>query len=211
MMIRVSTEVRVRNPMREEAEMQNEKQMKILVVDDNWTNLEAARAQLKDCDLAVAGSYEVAQEWLGGGRGYSVEKTNQHDFDIVLVDLLMPAGAQQQGPDGQRFVGQEMPIGIFLALLAAKNGAKFVAVFTDSDHHSHPASACFDSFNKSESDPTPMTVEGAKLLLCNTRNWVNYFRPENLAEKMEFNEWYNEQKPHVHAKDWRALLTYLTK
>jgi hypothetical protein len=112
-----------------------------------------------------------------------------------------------------RFVGQEMPVGIFLALLAAKNGAKFVAVFTDSDHHSHPASACFDDFNEHETEPTSFMVEGAKFLLCNNRNWVRPFHTEDLSQAMDYEEFYKDEdaakKVTIRAKDWRSLFDCL--
>ena len=146
--------------------------MKILVIDDNQVNLDAAEAQLAGHDVTFVSSYDEGRELV----------KKKHEFEVVLVDLLMPASREAQGA-GMRYVGQEMPIGIFLALLAAKNGAKYVAVFTDSDHHSHPASACFDAFNRGECDPTPFTVEGAKMLLSNTRNWVNISNPKTLPRR----------------------------
>jgi hypothetical protein len=144
------------------------------------------------------------------------------DFDAVLVDLLVPASGKEQGGPGTRFIGQEMPVGIFIALLAAKNGAKYVAVFTDSSHHHHPASACFDAFNKGEMSPTPFTVNGAKVILSNTRNWVNHFDPNDLTKEVDLYEVipssgsYNDREREglasgkiVIAKNWAKLLYYL--
>jgi len=132
------------------------------------------------------------------------------DFDVVLTDLLVPASGQQQGR-GAGLVGKEMPVGVFVGLLAAvKARVKYVAVFTDSDHHSHPASACFDIFNEGETTPTPFTVEGSKVLLSNTRNWVNNFDPNDLSKALEYKE-YSERSDTVRAKNWQALLDYLTK
>ncbi|MCR4322733.1 MAG: response regulator [Candidatus Azambacteria bacterium] len=177
------------------------KAMKILVIDDNATHRAAAIAQLKDHNVTVVGTYDEGRDIL----------RKNHDFEVVLADLLMPASEENQGPKGRAFLEQEMPVGIFLALLAAKNGAKYVAVFTDSDHHSHPASACFDDFNlKGENNPTPFMVEGAKTLLSNAVSWVNDFRPDDLAEKMSFEEIYKEKKQAVRAKNWLALFKHLT-
>ncbi|MFA6445724.1 MAG: hypothetical protein WCW14_00535, partial [Candidatus Paceibacterota bacterium] len=79
---------------------------------------------------------------------YSVEReaTSYPNFDVVLTDLLVPASQQAQGPDGSRYVGQEMPLGTTIALLALVAGVKKVAVVTDMNHHNHPASAAFDCF-----------------------------------------------------------------
>jgi CheY-like chemotaxis protein len=184
--------------------------MKILVIDDNSTNRAAAQAQLLGHELTVVGSYDEAQRLLGVENAYLKEGTYRHDFEAVLVDLLLPASGQMAGSKGTKMVGQEMPVGIFLALLAAKNGAQYVALFTDSDHHSHPASACFDALNpEGETRPSPFTVEGAKMLLCNNRNWVTNFQPDNLAVEMEFEDWHIKKLPSVRAKNWRELLEYI--
>lgn len=133
--------------------------------------------------------------------------TTYPDFDVVLTDLLVPASDQQQA--SYELVGSEMPVGIFIGLLAAVKGrAKFVAVFTDSDHHAHPASACFDRFNAGESTPTPFMVEGSKFLLSNTRNWVEYFDPNDLSKPLEY-EQYKGRTDTVRTKNWTALLKYL--
>ncbi len=83
-------------------------------------------------------------------------------WDVVLCDLMMPASGSEQGSEGQKFVGQEMPVGWSLALSAAREGAKFVAVVTDTNHHDHPASAMLDNLNHHV-----FTIDGAKMLLTN--------------------------------------------
>lgn len=145
--------------------------------------------------------YKAAQE-------VALEQTTTYpDFDIVLADLLVPASGQSQGRS--MLVGQEMSVGIFIGLLAAvKAGAKYVAVFTDSDHHSHPASACFDAFNAGETHPTPFKVEGCKVLLSNTRNWIGEFDPSDFSKELEYEE-YEKRSDTVRAKNWAALLKYL--
>ncbi len=180
--------------------------MRILVIDDSFNNQTAAVAQLSKHDLTVVGSYIEGQEKLGGGERAVRDGTNRHDYDAVLVDLLMPASKYLQG-EGLHLAGQEMPVGIFLALLAAKNGAKYVALLTDSNHHAHPASACIDSFNEHETKPTIFQVEGARVLLANNRLWINRFRPDNLKEEMLRGE-RTEAEP-VWAKNWAKLLAYL--
>lgn len=67
-------------------------------------------------------------------------------FEVVLTDLLMPASEREMGDNGFKFVGQEMPVGFGLVLMAAQCGARFAAVFTDTSHHNHPASALLDPF-----------------------------------------------------------------
>jgi CheY-like chemotaxis protein len=206
--------------------------MQILVFDDNQINQASAREQLKDHDLTVVGTYDEAQKLLKPEFDYSKasellrssfgefdkarapeyfaakkmareQATTYPTFDVVLSDLLVPASKQSQGWASMELVGKEMPVGIFIGLLAAVRArAKYVAVFTDTDHHSHPASACFDSF------PTTFTVEGAKVFLSNARIWIDEFDPNDLSKKLEYNE-YSKRSDTVRAKNWAALLKCL--
>ncbi|MCK4918371.1 MAG: hypothetical protein KAS02_01125 [Candidatus Pacebacteria bacterium] len=73
--------------------------------------------------------------------------TTHPDFDIVMTDLMVLASRQAQDPEGEHYVGQEMPIGTTIALLSLCAGIKKVAVVTDQNHHDHPASAAFDCFS----------------------------------------------------------------
>lgn len=91
------------------------------------------------------------------------QATAYPNFDVVLTDLLVPASKQAQGPEGDRFVGQEMPLGTTIALLALTAGIKNVAVVTDKNHHCHPASAAFDCFP----EKTSPCVPGINLLCTN--------------------------------------------
>jgi CheY-like chemotaxis protein len=172
--------------------------MKILVIDDKKKNLDSAKELLSDHEVTTVQTYD---EGLGILDLRYANKMN-HGFDVVLVDLLMPASNHKQGHEGAKFIGQEMPIGIFLALLAAQYGAKYVAVFSDTNHHDHPASACFDSFHKGVSflpyvdektgeticdkdEHIVLRVNDAKLILTNKESWIET------------------------AKNWRKVLDYL--
>ena len=112
--------------------------MKILVIDDNPLNQDSARQTLGDHDVNVVGTHEDAHEVL----------VKSEPYDAILCDLLMPAGEMTQGPEGEKYVGQEMPVGFGLALLAVLRGAKLVLVATATNHHDHPASAMFDDFRE---------------------------------------------------------------
>ncbi|MDD9868001.1 MAG: hypothetical protein OXU73_01585 [Candidatus Campbellbacteria bacterium] len=67
-------------------------------------------------------------------------------FDAVLCDLLMPVVHMSvlREQKNEEYAGEEMPFGFSLAFQAAKHGAKYVAVVTDTGHHDHPASAMLD-------------------------------------------------------------------
>lgn len=148
--------------------------MRILVVDDNEQHRRAAHAFLKDHDLTVVGDFGKAQTLLGkcGRRG--VYKNNQSpSFDVVLTDLMLPASDEEQGPDGMKFVGQEMPLGTTLMLRAIACGVKYVACITDTNHHHHPASAAFDGFGH-------FTANGIVGMCSNNLNFLMYADADTL-------------------------------
>jgi CheY-like chemotaxis protein len=99
-------------------------------------------------------------------------------WDVVLCDLLMPAGPMAQGGEGKKYVGQEMAVGWSLALKAAQNGARYVAVVTDMNHHCHPASAMLDDL-----DGHIFGIDGAKMLLTNHVRMVGIAGTECACEK----------------------------
>ena len=169
--------------------------MRILVYDDSEINLKIAEAQFSSLhDLKTVSTYDEAQQTL----------LQEPLFDVALIDLLVPCSGQALADKSQG--GKELPVGIFIGLLAAKKGARFVAVFTDLNHHKHPASACFDAFNNRETSPTAFSVESAKLILCNNTNWVRDFDPENLSQPLD---WLDKNPNKVCGKNWNALLEYL--
>ena len=186
--------------------------MRILVVDDNEINQAAARAQLSDYDLTVVGSYDEAEKLINREMA---SVPGEKKFDVVLADLLMPASGL--GMCSNILSGQEMPIGIFLALLAAKNGAKQVAVFTDCNHHAHPVSACFDAFNPDgEYEPSPLSVGTSSLFLVNNRNWVEDFCQSDLSKPIDCQEMDSitkagEGNTVITAKNGKELLSYIIK
>lgn len=176
--------------------------MKILVIDDSSIHQAAAKRQLTDHDLTVVGTYDEAQALLGYNKWN--DRSDRHDFEVVLCDLLMPASGQMQA--SFELVGKEMPVGIFLAILAAKNGAKHVAILTDCNHHSHPASACFDAFNKDTCAPTVFTVEGARVMLCNQSGLVQDDESVQPVEvehtRVDGTKWVEKQYPRIKRWDW---------
>ena len=175
-----------------------------------WATLDS---QFGDFDPNHSDDEAKRVEYFAAKKVAKEQATTYPDFDVVLSDLLVPASKQAQGSDEAALVGKEMPVGIFIGLLAAVRArVKCVAIFTDSDHHSHPASACFDAFNygpNGESNPRAFTVEGSKVLLSNTRNWVKRFDPQDLSKALGYEE-YSKRSDTVRAKDWAALLVYLT-
>lgn len=164
--------------------------MRILVIDDNPLHQESARQTLGDHDLTVASTYDEAHRLIYGETDCTGErqKPPEQIFDVVLSDLLMPASGMAIGEEGKKYIGQEMPVGFALSLMAALSGAKYVAVVTDTDHHDHPASAMLDTFNSyHDSCISPrFVINGAR---------VGY---------------YHAPTPSGQGKEWGKILAHLT-
>jgi CheY-like chemotaxis protein len=124
---------------------------RVLVIDDTEKHCVAARTQLAaQYRLTVVSTYAQGKEEVGQG------------YDVVLTDLMLPASTETLGTDAiTKYVGQEMPLGFVLALLAAKAGVKRIGVVTDLNHHAHPISAALDHLTGI------FTVEGAKVVFSN--------------------------------------------
>lgn len=166
--------------------------LKILVVEDNEFHREAARQQLVGHNVTIVNDYAHGYELLHGGwnleknrslpDGLSMEERTEMsnvypEWDVVLVDLMLPAS--MCGVNGNdELVGVQMPIGTTLALLALRNGTKKVAVITDMNHHSHPASAMLDNFGWEK----PFKIGDAKMLITSCLR-ESYSRGEELTKE----------------------------
>jgi CheY-like chemotaxis protein len=107
---------------------------------------EAARKRIREeDDRGVYGDRRTDTEAWRKSYYDAMDATRLLYWDAVLSDLLLPAPKYQQGSEGQRHVGKEMPVGWALVLQAALEGAKYIAVVTDTNHHDHPASALMDA------------------------------------------------------------------
>ncbi|MEI6835759.1 MAG: response regulator [Candidatus Falkowbacteria bacterium] len=107
---------------------------RILVIDDKIANLEAAEKQFaeKNVELIVMGTYAGAVYFIN----------NEH-FDIVLSDLMLPGddeGISCNNPE----IGQDVPYGLLLAILAKNRGVEKVAILTDISHHAGPIAWSMD-------------------------------------------------------------------
>lgn len=141
--------------------------LNILVIEDSAVHQQAAREQLAEHNLTVVGSYDEGQEWLTpygdlyckkacefrkagmSDEDASVQALKLFRWDVVLIDLMLPASDQKLCSEYQHLAGQEMPLGTTLAFLALKRGVKRVAVVTDTNHHDNPASAALDVMGSS--------------------------------------------------------------
>lgn len=92
--------------------------------------------QLKEHEVTVADNWPEARKLLKKGN-----------FEAVLSDLMLPATHDMLSDEAKRQyrVGTLMPLGFIVALHACLvPGVKYVAVITDSNHHSDPVSAGLD-------------------------------------------------------------------
>ena len=183
------------------ASIKTTRKLRVLVVDDNPVHLKAAEQTLADCELTTCSTHDEAHELLLPKydeekrdllyKKYMGESLSSNEFwervceesrfpywDAVLCDLLMPAGERAQGDQGLRFVGQEMAIGWGLALNAVENGAKYVAVVTDMDHHDHPASALLDNVSEHV-----FQMDNSRILFTNNVGMVGIKGTEDSCQK----------------------------
>lgn len=109
--------------------------MRILLVDDSRKHRDAGVA-----DLTALGHEVVAL-----GSYSDVAKTvREQQFDVALLDLLMPSEPMMLGGEGLSHLGEPFAVGYPLAVYLAVKGIRHVAVATDTNHHNHPASALLD-------------------------------------------------------------------
>lgn len=160
--------------------------LNILVIEDSAVHQQAAREQLADHNLTVVGSYDEGQEWLTpygdlyckkarefrkGGMNdddASAQALQLFKWDVVLIDLMLPASRQALSDEHRHLAGQEMPIGTTLAFLALKQGVKRVAVVTDTNHHHNPASAALDVMCSS------FSIGDARMYMTNSWSHEHY-------------------------------------
>lgn len=112
--------------------------MKILLIDDSRKHRESGAA-----DLGALGHEVVAL------KNYAevAHVVDEQQFDIALIDLLMPSEPMTLGEEGLAHLGEPFAVGYPLAVYLAKKGIRLIAVATDTNHHNHPASAFMDWLN----------------------------------------------------------------
>lgn len=107
----------------------------VLVVDDQRRNVESAWQLLGErYDLTVVTTFAQA-----------VQAICERRFDFVLTDLMLPASCNNLNQEAVTKHGwQEQPLGLLLALQAARISCSEVVIATDGSHHEHPFIAALD-------------------------------------------------------------------
>ena len=158
-------------------------------------------------------SPKVKGIYYGGWTGKQEEYLEGETFDAVLVDLLMPAKTTTGLYDDQKYLSNvEMPVGLFLALMAAYNGTKYVVVLSNANHHSHPNIDCLNHFSNSKNersyDAIPLKINDSIVLMTNSHRWTDYFLPDDLSVPAE-SDGLNQPKESISVKYWKGVLDYM--
>jgi len=114
--------------------------MKILIVDDRIENLEAAKKQLSEHEVFVAQTLQEARSIL-----VDFNVINQIGIDVVMTDVMMPAEEHGMGKKGEKYIGELVPVGLVVALLALGCNVSRVCIVSDTNHHDHPVAWALDS------------------------------------------------------------------
>lgn len=129
--------------------------MKILLVDDSLKQRRAGKKQLEALGHEVVPICEYAE---------AHNLALQTKYDVVLLDLLMPAEGMMLGSDARvEYLGKEIDVGFAMVLAMAMAGVPLIAVATDTNHHAHPASALVDWFSG-----RVLTINGSTALIMHS-------------------------------------------
>jgi CheY-like chemotaxis protein len=116
-----------------------EGRLKVLVVDDESKQREAAKEQIGFVhNLILAENYAEA-----------VCKLTSEKPDVLMTDLNFPFGNKYPLKDCQKEeISEPRPLGYALALFAARPSIAVprIAIYTDGNHHTDAISATFDQF-----------------------------------------------------------------
>lgn len=120
--------------------------LNILVIEDNAAHAEAAREQLAEHEVRIVRSFPAALRVLGSYQLNAISEKGDEcstTFDVVLTDMELPimrTSSFSSVPTDE----QSAPFGLIIALRAAQVGVKYVAMVTDTNHHSTAMSNAID-------------------------------------------------------------------
>lgn len=163
--------------------------MRVLVIEDNILNAEAAQVQLSGHKVTICGTFREAERILAGANnGCWYKKDAEFPFDAVLTDLFLPpspigtvsvvqswekedAVIKRDLPKAVERFGDEIPYGVVIALACMRRNTP-VAIVSDKSHHGHPINWALDLVSSRESrlmlGTSPfLSMEGCYLLTEN--------------------------------------------
>lgn len=173
--------------------------MKILVIDNEQTNLDSAIMQLGDeHEVITASSYDEAEKYLAGliphvygcGRWDNIEREKgsengfkKYHFDVILTDLFMPAS--RRAGSSSPSVGEE-PLGLVIAMAALRINIP-VAIVSMGGHHSNQFSWAMDLIGMGDYGRDPYRIGNTPFVYT------------TVADDVEVSD-------GVYAKTWREAL-----
>lgn len=177
--------------------------LKILVVDDSELQREAAKAQLSDHDLTVVNDFISAAKLLDPQWP---DSTFKPEFDVVLTDMLMPGGGHGLSREAkEKYANQMMPMGIFIAMIAAMTGVKLVAIVSDMGGHDHPLAVGFQRQPRGGDDDR-LHINSIPVMGGGCSSLVR-MRKDDLRTYVDYLE--RDTIPNVEVKDWRRTLDWI--
>lgn len=171
--------------------------MKILVLDDTKTQLDAAAEQLagRGHELTLVSKFSEARALMAPHWDREKKETVPGTmYDVVLTDLFLPGEREGQGSEGYAFIGELLPTGLACALLALKTGTPKVAIVSDGNHHAHPLVWALDALQSREGNP-PQSAAVNTVLPGRLWSFTGYECPVTKAD----------------VKDWAKVVDEITK
>ncbi len=123
--------------------MENNKNLRVLIVEDNKDNILAAREQLKEYQLTIVESFNDFVSEFNGTRydqNWKEQRINSQapeksKYDVVLTDLYFPIKAGKRPED---------PLGYSVALIASAASTPYIGIVTSLNHHDGQLAETFD-------------------------------------------------------------------
>lgn len=143
--------------------------LNILVIDDSPNHRESAQRIFKDHDLTVVEHYDEA---------WNLIEDKKQVWDVVLTDLVLPAGERMQNPDSD-LVGMRIPAGWSLVLNSVLRGVKYVGCLSMGGHHASPAGAMLDMI-----DGKPFTMNKSTVIFSGHEEPVEWFKDDFSRENV---------------------------
>ena len=202
------------------------KPLDILVVEDNKTHRDAAEKQLEDHNVILVPAFDYAIDYITPKEVYKENEKGKkewmietHDFDVILTDLLMPQGRGDcMTPANRKMGNEERAFGFPLAIIGAIQGAKYIGVITQMNHHNHPMAYTFDLIRE-DHEPCRLKINETTVMFFNEYlggtcllKDGTYTDDFDNHEEDEYVTYHNKELDRdmpVYAKNWKKALGIL--
>lgn len=134
--------------------------MKILVINDNQTNIDSALSLLSDHDVTTISSFNEFEKM------HHEKKDFLKEYDAVLTDLFMPFEDSMRSMVPEYTAGELVPFGTSVVFLALQEGVRYIGMCTDGGHHAHPLLWAMDMSGYSK-DKEVFKIGNSTFCICN--------------------------------------------